>query len=90
MVLDANPWTVGDGFTIAPSLTAADPVEVPVEREALEAAAFGFTTGVCVVGGEGMGVTVATRGRLVSLWCGGIVLGVDVEGACACAGDSTI
>jgi hypothetical protein len=54
MVVDASPWKVDDGFTTVPPLTPVDPVEVPIEREALEAAAFGFVTRDCVVGGEGM------------------------------------
>jgi hypothetical protein len=87
---DASPWKVEDGFTTVPSLGVGDPVEVPVERDALEAAAFGFATSGCVVGGEGRGVTVATSGRFVSLWCGGSVFGVDVEGTCGCAGESKI
>jgi hypothetical protein len=67
MVVDASPGRVEDGFTTVPSLAPGDPVEVPVERDALEVAAFGFVTGGCVVGGEGRGITVATPGRFVSL-----------------------
>ena len=66
-VVDANPWKVDDGFTTVPSPRPEDPVDVAVERDALWTAAFGFATSGCVVGGEGMGVTVATPGRFVSL-----------------------
>jgi hypothetical protein len=90
MVVDASPWKVDDGFTTVPSLSPGDRVEGPVERDALEAAAFGFTIGDCVVGGEGRGVTVATPGRFVSLWRGESVFGVDAEGACGRAGESKI
>ena len=67
-VADANPWKVEDGFTTVPSPRPDDPVGVAVERDALWTAAFGFATSGCVVGGEGMGVTVAIPGRFVSLW----------------------
>ena len=67
MVADANPWKVDDGFATVPSPRPDDPVDVVVERGALWTAAFGFATSGCVVGGEGMGVTVAMPGRFVSL-----------------------
>jgi len=67
MVADANPWKVDDGFVTVPSPRPDDPVDVAVERDALWTAAFGFATSGCVVGGEGMGVTVAMPGRFVSL-----------------------
>ena len=67
-VADADPWKVDDGFTTVPSPRPDDPVDVAVERDALWTAVFGFATSGCVVGGEGMGVTVAIPGRFVSLW----------------------
>ena len=89
-VVDANPWKVDDGFTTVPPLTPGDPVEEAIEREALEAAAFGFVTRDCVVGGKGMGVTVADPGCFVSLRCGGNVFGVEGEDACGRADEPKI
>jgi len=77
-VVDARPWRVDNGFPAVPWPSACDPVEVPIARASLKAAVFGCVTSDCVVGGDGLGDTIATAGRFVSL-CGGEGV-VDAEG----------